>query len=132
VYVRDAYPRNVYEALFEECFKAGWVEAIDLSKADNMMTVVKRVFDRPEDIEAVSKSPDDPAIKKQLSSNTERAFKNHGAFGCPWYWVSDGKGRQEPFFGSDRYHYMWAYLDLPHCGMELLPPGETCHTRARL
>lgn len=52
--------------------------------------------------------------------NTTHAFKDLGAFGCPWFWVHDGKGNAEPFFGSDRFHYMWDYLELPHQDLVLV------------
>ena len=44
---------------------------------------------------------------------TEHVVKEKGAFGCPWFWVTNGE-IQEPFFGSDRFHYMWDFLEIPH------------------
>jgi len=29
--------------------------------------------------------------------------EKQGAFGCPWFWVTNLEGKSEPFFGSDRY-----------------------------
>lgn len=46
-----------------------------------------------------------------------------GAFGSPWFWVRNGEGKEEPFFGSDRFHFMWEYLGLPWQDIEILPPG---------
>lgn len=39
---------------------------------------------------------------KQTVKDTTQAALDRGAFGAPWLWVSDGRGRGEPFFGSDR------------------------------
>lgn len=38
--------------------------------------------------------------------------------------VHDGKGNVEPFFGSDRFHFMWDYLGLPHGDLELKVQGR--------
>ena len=40
--------------------------------------------------------------KQRLNDNTKEALER-GAFGCPWFWVCNSKGEEEPFFGSDRY-----------------------------
>jgi len=40
-------------------------------------------------------------------------------------WVRNTEGKEEPFFGSDRFHFMWEYLGLPWQDIEILPPkGE--------
>lgn len=59
---------------------------------------------------------------------TDSVVHDQGAFGCPWFWVVNterrahgGHGRGglegesekvggEPFFGSDRWHFIWDYL----------------------
>lgn len=41
------------------------------------------------------------AFKDQLKAETDRALEL-GAFGAPWLWVTNGAGKAEPFFGSDR------------------------------
>ena len=40
--------------------------------------------------------------KDKLLANTQKAL-DLGAFGAPWFWVRNGEGKEEPFFGSDRY-----------------------------
>lgn len=40
--------------------------------------------------------------KDKLLANTQEAL-DKGAFGAPWFWVRNAEGREEPFFGSDRY-----------------------------
>lgn len=40
-------------------------------------------------------------VKDLLTAATGEALER-GAFGAPWLWVTDGEGRGEPFFGSDR------------------------------
>ena len=43
--------------------------------------------------------------KDKLLGNTQKAL-DQGAFGAPWFWVRNGEGKEEPFFGSDRYVLM--------------------------
>ena len=48
-----------------------------------------------------------------MAATKDQEYKDHvkgvvvealsrGAFGAPWLWVTDSKGRSQPFFGSDR------------------------------
>ncbi|PTB40216.1 hypothetical protein M441DRAFT_28076 [Trichoderma asperellum CBS 433.97] len=122
VYVKRAHPER-YEAFFDACFKTLWLNQKDISKPGNLKVALLNVFDEQE-AEAIIRAADEPEIKQTLADNTTHAFKNLGAFGCPWFWVFDGKGNAEPFFGSDRFHFMWQYLELPHQGFELIPPTQ--------
>jgi glutathione S-transferase kappa 1 len=107
--------------LFSACFDAIWVDAVDISQPELFKTVLGKLFNEKQ-VEEILQAADDPVIKKTLTDNTDHAIKNLGAFGCPWFWVHDGKGKAEPFFGSDRWHFMWDYLDIPHQELELMPP----------
>lgn len=86
-----------------------------------MLTALSKVFDKKE-AEEIIKAAQTPEIKQTLNDVTKHAVEKLGAFGCPWFWVHDGKGKAEPFFGSDRFHYMWDYLDIPHRNLEILGP----------
>lgn len=46
-----------------------------------------------------------------------------GAFGAPWWLVTNSEGVEEPFFGSDRFHFVYQFLGVPFRDMEILPPG---------
>lgn len=86
-----------------------------------MLTALLKVFDQKE-AEEVMEAAQTPEIKQALNDVTKHAVQDLGAFGCPWFWVHDGKGKAEPFFGSDRFHFMWDYLDIPHQKLEILGP----------
>lgn len=60
--------------------------------------------------------------KDRLTGNTKEAL-DQGAFGAPWMWVTNAKGVSEPFFGSDRFHFMWEFLGLPWQDLAILPKG---------
>jgi hypothetical protein len=53
------------------------------------------------EVRAIVEAARGEEMKAVLKEVTQEAL-NKGAFGAPWLWVSDGKGREEPFFGSDR------------------------------
>jgi glutathione S-transferase kappa 1 len=44
-----------------------------------------------------------PEYKQKLINITNKVVDEQGAFGCPWFWVTNEVGKGEPFFGSDRY-----------------------------
>lgn len=55
---------------------------------------------------------EDPRWKQKLQDNTKEALES-GAFGAPWFVVTNSAGERSVFFGSDRFHYMFAFLGLP-------------------
>ncbi|KAJ6441188.1 amino acid transporter [Purpureocillium lavendulum] len=119
-YVKAQWPDKL-EALLQSCFDSLWLQHLDLAKPANMRTALARVFGEQE-AEEVLAAAQSPGVKQSLNDATKHAFQDLGAFGCPWFWVHDGKGRAEPFFGSDRFHFMWDYLEVPHRDLEILGP----------
>jgi hypothetical protein len=77
-----------------------------------------------------------PKYKKLLTDETARLVEK-GAFGAPWYLVTNKAGIEEPFFGSDRcasrsqvgseptkqnrFPYMLQYLDIPFTDIAIQP-----------
>lgn len=103
----------------------------------------------PEEIRSIMQESSSEPIKEQLKVTTERCWKELGAYGCPWFWVINdekqassqaGGGESnkeegrwaklpsnperpgEPFFGSDRWHFMWDYLGIPWQDVKILSP----------
>lgn len=107
--------------MFQSCFESLWFGHLDLAKPEHMLSALLKVFTK-EEAEEVMKAAQTPEIKQALNDITKHAVEDLGAFGCPWFWVHDGRGNAEPFFGSDRFHYMWDYLGIPHQDLELLEP----------
>lgn len=70
--------------------------------------------------------------KDKLLENTQKVL-DQGAFGCPWFQVENGEGKVEPFFGSDRFHFMWEFLAVPWQDIKILPKdGSKNIERAKL
>ncbi|KAH7111162.1 putative DSBA family oxidoreductase [Dactylonectria estremocensis] len=119
-YLKAKRPEKL-EDLFQSCFETLWLQHLDLSKPEHMLTALLKVFSKQE-AEGIMQAAQTPEVKQALSDVTKYAVEDLGAFGCPWFWVHDGKGNAEPFFGSDRFHYMWDYLEILHRDLELQGP----------
>jgi 2-hydroxychromene-2-carboxylate isomerase len=78
-----------------------WEHGVDVSKPELLAEVLGKRFDTQQvhDILEKAKAAE---YKEALNRNTKEAL-DRGAFGCPWFWVRNAKGEEEPFFGSDRY-----------------------------
>ena len=112
IYIKSTHPASKFEDAFLALFAANWEKHLDTSKPDELRTALADVFPTSE-IETIVAAAGTPEVKEMLNSNTTRAWKDCGAFGAPWFWVTDGRGLSEPFFGSDRWGYMWRFLGLP-------------------
>lgn len=99
--VKARFSKDRYEAVFKGLWVAMWEQGHDLSKPPIMKEVLMRHFSADE-TDGILESASDPAVKKQLNEETQ-AVVDRGAFGCPWFFVTDAEGKTEPFFGSDRY-----------------------------
>ncbi|GME38043.1 putative dsba family oxidoreductase protein [Neofusicoccum parvum] len=121
-YVKDTFPQEKYEASFRELFVAMWEQGLDLSKPELMADALSRHFSHDE-VKRIMEGANSAEYKKKLSDNTQKAL-DLGAFGCPWFWVRNDKGEEEPFFGSDRFHYMWRYLGIPFNDIQIQEKGK--------
>jgi len=81
VFVKEAYPRDKYEASFQELWKSMWQQGNDLSRPDVMAETLSRHFG-PEEVKRIIDAANSPAYKLKLNENTKRAL-DKGAFGCP-------------------------------------------------
>lgn len=118
-YIKKTHPKEKLESAFQSCFDTMWNGHLDISKPENLATALEKTFPSNSEVAAIISAASSPPIKAELATTTERVIKEQGAFGCPWFWVMNGEGRAEPFFGSDRFHYMWEYLGLPFEDLKL-------------
>ncbi|KAL4945639.1 hypothetical protein BDV06DRAFT_184420 [Aspergillus oleicola] len=123
IYIKKNHPKSTFESTFNTFFNAMWNAHIDISKLSNLTSILAKstLFSEPQ-IKEILAGASSPEIKQSLTDTTAKAVKELGAFGCPWFWVSDGKGHAEPFFGSDRWAYMWRYLGLEFEDLRLVSP----------
>ena len=112
-YIKDKYPRDTYEAVFHSLWISMWQDGNDLSKPDKMAETISRTISSPTEVKQILEAANSAEYKQKLNANTQRAL-DAGAFGAPWFVVTNSEGVSEPFFGSDR----WVLLCLHRSGRE--------------
>lgn len=103
-YIKRTYPPETYLAIVEHYFHAFWTPPnLNLTQVDVLAKVLAASGKfSPQECEAILAAAKTQESKDMLTGATQEALER-GAFGAPWLWVTDGEGRGEPFFGSDRY-----------------------------
>lgn len=100
-YIKEQYARDKYEAAFTACWMRMWEQHWDISVPAQMAALLAPLF--PEDeVKTILQQANSAEYKQKLNATTKYALDS-GAYGCPWYLVTNGEGKTEPFFGSDRY-----------------------------
>ncbi|KAJ6013933.1 HCCA isomerase/glutathione S-transferase kappa [Penicillium herquei] len=112
IYIKKHYPREKYERTFLSLSEWMYHQNIDVSKPEKLAQLLKSHDFSNEDIEKILAAASSPEYKQALTANTQKAL-DLGAYGAPWLWVRNAQGQEEPFFGSDRFAFMWQYLGLP-------------------
>ncbi|KAL7950428.1 thioredoxin-like protein [Trichoderma barbatum] len=132
-YIKANYPQATFLAAFESCFMAFWTPPnVDLKPEENLRAVLQGATEKPgkkdskklfteDEVEKILKARG--GMKDVLMATTQRAV-DQGAFGAPWFWVTNAKGEQEPFFGSDRFHHIYKFLDIPFQDIAVLTPSK--------
>ncbi|KAK7749314.1 hypothetical protein SLS62_008283 [Diatrype stigma] len=143
--IKTRFPAETYLAAFHYLLYAFWVLHRDLTSAEGVGKALGEIpvgfagkgegkgsqsRSRPlftaEQVGEILRAVGSQPCKDALKRSTDEALQR-GAFGCPWMWVTDREGKGEPFFGSDRWHYIYEFLGLPYQDVALLPsskPGE--------
>lgn len=116
-YVKDHHPREKFEEAMRLLWVAIWQKDMDISQEPLLSAALETIF-TPEELKAILSATSAPEYKKKLLDNTQEALKL-GAFGAPWFTVRNSKGEESPFFGSDRFHFMYQFLGLPTNDMEI-------------
>ena len=129
-YIKATYADEVYEATILHLLRLFWSppENVNLTLHENVRLALlgvkldgeRRVFAEGE-VNEILREAGRNEWKNNLRSTTQEAL-DRGAFGAPWLWVTNEEGRGEPFFGSDRFAFVYRYLGLPVRDAELLPP----------
>ncbi len=121
-YIKLNYPRTAYETAFHYFFYCLWTPPnLNLTVPE---TFAKALSETPsdfrgagsnssskplfssEEVDKIVEAAKSQEVKDLLTNDTQEAL-DRGAFGTPWLWVRNSAGKEEPFFGSDRY--VWAH-----------------------
>ncbi|KAF8854645.1 putative glutathione S-transferase kappa 1 [Acephala macrosclerotiorum] len=124
-FIKANHPNDKFEKTWARLFDAMWIDHIDITvPADLASALTGTKLYSEEEVEAIMKATQEKEWKDKLLANTQKVL-DQGAFGAPWFWVRNAKGVEEPFFGSDRFHFMWEFLGIPWQDIAIIPKGES-------
>jgi glutathione S-transferase kappa 1 len=98
-FIKANHP-ELFVQTFLDLFTEMWEKGIDVSKPNLLASVLSKRFSSSV-VKSILEGANSAEYKQLLNDKTKEAL-GHGAFGCPWFWVTNSKGEEEPFFGSDR------------------------------
>ncbi|KAE9378836.1 thioredoxin-like protein [Stipitochalara longipes BDJ] len=133
-YIKTHFTSSTYEVTFQHFFHALWVlhQNITLPVPLSQTLTSLNLFTSTE-VTSIMSATKEKEWKDRLTANTQKVL-DLGAFGAPWFWVTNSRGKSEPFFGSDRFHFMYSFLDIPWRDIEILPaaPRPSPEEKAKL
>jgi len=93
-----------------------WQQDKDISKLPIIQQAIEAGLGlSSKEAEDVLARINDPEVKEKLKQNTEEAVRR-GAFGAPTIFLFTEDGKEEMFFGSDRFHLLYPALGIPWVG----------------
>jgi len=122
-YIKSTFSSDRFEKAWLALFHSLWEDHVNITQIEPLAETLKqtKLFSN-EEVAEIVKAAGEKVWKDRLLANTRKAL-DLGAFGAPWMWVRNGEGKEEPFFGSDRFHFMWQYLGIPFTDIEIIPKG---------
>jgi len=132
-FVKATYPSDVFEKTYLAIFHDLWTPPqSDITIPANLAKTLQSTGLYSDDqIAKILQKATDKHWKDKLLENTKLVLEQ-GAFGAPWFWVRNAEGKEEPFFGSDRFHFIWDFLGLPWQDIQLLPKGAAKGRHSKL
>lgn len=118
MYIKAHYPRPVFEETLLNLFRAVWENNENMADQSVLRHVLGKTITSSTELETVVTASESKEWKDAFAANTQTALDS-GAYGSPWFMVTNSAGAREPFFGSDRFAYMWRYLGLRFRDVEL-------------
>ena len=103
-YIKSTFSPSTFEKAWLQLLKNLWTPPqLNISNAEPLKQVLESsTLFAPEEVEKIMTAAAEKEWKDKLLENTKKAL-DLGAFGAPWMWVKNNEGKEEPFFGSDRY-----------------------------
>ncbi|KAG4441082.1 hypothetical protein IFR05_003436 [Cadophora sp. M221] len=123
-YIKAHFSPSTYESTFQLFFYALWVSHMNITLPAPLTDLLTSTsLFTPKEISSILSAASTQKWKDKLAANTQKVL-DQGAFGAPWMWVRNEKGEEEPFFGSDRFHFMWTFLGVEWRDVEIVPRGK--------
>ncbi|TEA15576.1 Glutathione S-transferase kappa 1 [Colletotrichum sidae] len=136
-FVKKHYPDAVYQTTWHWLLRSFWEPPNhNVTRPDALVGILAdapRQYPPPPgaddklfaeaDVRRIVEGAATQEIKDSVKKTTQEAI-DRGAFGAPWIWAVNETGEGEPFFGSDRFHFVYEYLNVPYQDIAILPPSE--------
>jgi len=118
-YVKDHYPSEVFDETFFGLASGYWSKGIDISTREGVLEALVGVFSGGDLKEIVEKSL--ASENKQRVVDTTMSI---GAFGAPWITVINKNGERRDWFGNDRWHQIFSFLEVPFTPITITLPSQ--------
>ncbi|KAH6612469.1 thioredoxin-like protein [Boeremia exigua] len=105
-----SHPQSV-ESAISLFYENTWVQWGEPTKPENILAILRTVVGSDEEARKVLERTKTDEVKKVLTQNTEKAFKD-GAFGLPYFVATNSKGEMEGFWGVDHLGQLTDFLGL--------------------
>ncbi|KAK0621189.1 thioredoxin-like protein [Bombardia bombarda] len=142
-YIKRNFPPQTFHTALHHLLYTFWSPPnVNLSRPENVAKALSEVsvgFDgnsskgtplfTAQEVQTIMQAASSAEYKDLLKATTQEALER-GAFGAPWLWVTNEAGVAEPFFGSDRFHFVYKFLGLPFQEVMLLPASSSEQTGA--
>lgn len=97
------FPLETFEQTWLALFKSMWIDHNNITLPDPFVsTLSSTTLYSGQQIQEILTAATEKEWKDALLASTQKAL-DLGAFGAPWIWARNAQGKEEPFFGSDRY-----------------------------
>ncbi|KAH8701046.1 DSBA family oxidoreductase [Talaromyces proteolyticus] len=131
-YIKHAYPPATFEKTFDLYWKWLFDEHHDISKPEILAELLRKTPEpgfTAQQVDEIMAAANDKKWKDALLAKTQEAL-DQGAFGAPWFYVvrtgEKGEVVEEcGFFGSDRFHYIWQFLEVPFDDIKIKPGNQS-------
>ncbi|OBR14183.1 DSBA-like thioredoxin domain-containing protein [Colletotrichum higginsianum IMI 349063] len=135
--IKSSYPEAVYQTAWHWLLHCFWEPpTLNLTKPDVLDQALAdtpaqypqvgaggRLFSEAE-VRKILEGAATQEAKDAVKARTQEAIER-GAFGAPWFWAVNDAGKGEPFFGSDRFHFLYDHLGVPYQDIAILPPQKS-------
>ena len=108
-YIKLNYSTDVFLSAFHFLFDKFWTPPhVNLTVDKDLAETLAQATETPEGGKKLFTEED---VKRIMEGRSEMKDKvkeltgeavEKGAFGAPWFWVTNDEGKEEAFFGSDR------------------------------
>jgi 2-hydroxychromene-2-carboxylate isomerase len=121
--VKDRHSQEVFEQCFLSTWTYSFITHVDISKPENLAQLLAEHFGAAE-VKEIMTLMTSKEYKDKLADNTKKAL-DLGAFGAPWFWLTNEQGEQEPLFGSDRWAYMFRFLGVKFDDLKIVDKSRS-------